>query len=118
MESHSREENLPRASRKVGFQVLGTKVTFDSSDDVELHNRFDRAWRAFYKFTALLCCQTALLGERFRLLDTLVASTLFWCSGSWNLTLKQMSKLLGIQQKMLQKMIPAKKRHPKLSRTS
>ena len=42
---------------------------------------------------------------RLELLNSLVSHSLFWCSGSWNLTKRQESKLRGVQQKMLLKMV-------------
>ena len=101
---------VPRALRAVGFQVLGAQVTFDNCFEVELQNRFARAWRAFYKYRHLLCCKTAPIASRFRLLASLVENALFWCSGSWNLTARQIQKLRGIQQSMLEKMV-AVRRH-------
>ena len=40
----------------------------------------------------------------------LVATSLFWCSGSWNLTCKQISQLRDLQQAMLQKMFVIRRR--------
>jgi len=97
--------SVRRASRKEGFNVLGTIITFDASFEVELRNRISRAWRAFYSHSVLLCCRTAPLKDRLRLLTLLVVSSLFWCSGSWNLTSRQVSKLRGVQLKMLQKIV-------------
>jgi len=39
------------------------------------------------------------------LLSLLVGHSLFWCSGSWNLTSRQFSKIRGLQQDMLHKMV-------------
>jgi hypothetical protein len=101
---------IKRTSRKVGFNVLGVQLTFDNCFEVELQNRIGRAWRAFYKYAHLLCCQRAPLGNRFQLLQSLVSTSLFWCAGSWNLTAKQASKLRGVQQDMLQKMVRLSRR--------
>ena len=43
--------------------------------------------------------------DRLELLSSLVKTSLFWCAASWNLTSRQVSKVKGIQQKMLHKMI-------------
>ena len=45
------------------------------------------------------------MGARLRCLQVLVASTLMWGSGSWNVTKKQRSLLRGVQQRMLSKML-------------
>ena len=39
------------------------------------------------------------------LLLEVVGTSLFWCSGSWNLTARQCSKLRGVQHLMLRKML-------------
>lgn len=101
---------VKRTSRKVGFNVLGVQLTFDNCFEVELQIRIGRAWRACHKYAHLLCCQRAPLGNRSQLLQSLVPTTLFWCSGSWNLTAKQVSKLRGVQQDMLQKMVTLSRR--------
>ena len=84
-------------------------VSFDNSCEIELQNRMDRAWRAFYSNAHLLCCRKAPLKDRLLLLVSLVASCLLWCCSSWNATGKQISKIKGLQQAMLQKMIPVKR---------
>jgi len=73
-------------------------------------NRIGRAWRAFHCHSSLLRCRSAPLKQRFRLLVVLVVCSLFWCSGSWNLTSRQISKLRGVQLKMLQKIIGCRPR--------
>ena len=90
--------------------MLGTVVTFDNSAELELQQRICKAWRAFLKHKHILCCRTAPIPERLKLLQSLVGTTLFWCSGSWNLTVKQVSRLMGAQQAMLRKMLPLRKR--------
>ena len=114
-EKHSWEVKLgnyciKRSPRQEGFKVLGTIVTFDNSFEKELRNRMSRAWRAFWKCSDLLRCQAAPIKDRLRLLQVLVSSPLFWCCGSRNLTAGQLSKLRGIQQNMLQKMLPVRRR--------
>ena len=39
------------------------------------------------------------------MLTVLVHTSLFWCSGSWNLTNRQLDNLKGLHRKMLRKMI-------------
>ena len=45
------------------------------------------------------------MAKRQELLNTLVATSLLWWSVSWNLTSSQVSRLRGVQQNMLLKMI-------------
>jgi hypothetical protein len=100
-----RGQTLQRAQRSDGFPALGVQITFNNSFEKEIQNRMGRAWRAFYKHKDLLCCRSAPLVDCLRLLSVVVSTSLFWCSGSWNLTVRQISKLRGIEQSMLQKMI-------------
>ena len=98
-------ETLRRAPRKEGFRALGVRVTFDNSQECELNERIRRSWRAFYKYSDILCCRDCPIGPRLILLDILVSSSLFWCAGSWNLTHTQQTKLRGVQQSMIRKML-------------
>ena len=43
-------EVIQRVSRKAGFKVLGTIITFDCQDDIELERRFSAAWGFFPSF--------------------------------------------------------------------
>ena len=97
-------ESIPRSARNIGFKAVGVQITFDNSQERELHNRISRAWRAFFKYRVLLCCRSASWRDRFRLLQS-VCSCLLWCSGSWNLTKLQVSKVKAVQLKMLHKML-------------
>ena len=99
-----------RADREVGFKALGTRVTFNGSNSLELKARMARAWRAFMKYADILCNQNSCLQRRLKMLTILINGALFWCSGSWNLTNDQLSNLRGLQQKMLRRMI-GRRRH-------
>ena len=96
---------LKRALRKEGFKALGTKITFDNAFESELYARIAKAWRAFFKYKDLLCCRDCTIHKRLKLLGCLVENALFWCAGSWNLTQAQLSKLRGVQQTMIRKML-------------
>eukprot|EP00973_Karenia_brevis_P092875 12414490-Karenia_brevis.AAC.1 len=102
-------QTVRRAGRKVGFKALGVLLTFDNSNEAELDNRISSARRAFYKYSYILCCRDADMGQRLKLLHTLVHHALFWCCGSWNLTVSQCSKLRGEQQSMMRKMLCMKR---------
>ena len=72
--------------------------------------RVAKAWRAFYKYKRVLCSEDCPLAPRIKLLQLLVASSSFWCPGSWNLTVAQLSNLRGVQQSMLRKMLGLRSR--------
>ena len=100
--------NVRRSFRNEGFKALGTWITFDNSFERELQERISAAWRAFFVKKELLCCHAAPFDKRVELLESLVSRSLFWCSGSWNLTGVQCSKLRNCQHDMLAKMLGAK----------
>ena len=92
---------INRASRDEGFLALGSLVSFDNRFDNELNQRIRKAWAVFNLHRSQLCCKDASLRKRILLLVTLVVPTLFWCSGSWNLTKEQESRLRGVQRSMV-----------------
>ena len=49
------------------------------------------------------------MDRRLKMLTLLVHGSLFWCSGSWNLTNDQLGNLKDLQQKMMRKMIGMKR---------
>ena len=94
---------VSRASRKTGFKALGVQVTFDNHFSVELEARIKSAWRSFYKFFDLLCCRSAPINKRLKLMGVVIHPALFWCAGSWNLTQVQLTRLRGTQLRMIRK---------------
>ena len=72
--------------------------------------RIHRSWQAFFKHKDLLCDRSAPIGGRLQMLTLLTDSSLFWCSGSLNLTSAQLSKLRGVQQKMIRWMLGVPRR--------
>ena len=104
-----RNTEILRTPRKTGFKVLGTHLTFDNQDDVELDRRISGAWGAFHKFAPLLVCPVVPVEKRLEVLTRAVHPALFWCAGSWNLRRNQNSKLRGLQLTMLRKMLRFKR---------
>ena len=100
---------VKRASRDMGIKALGTIITFNGRNDVELKNRITRAERAFAKYHAILCNKAAPMTKRLAMLTILINGSLFWCSGSWNLTNAQLSNLKDVQLKMMRKMLGARR---------
>ena len=100
---------ISRTSRKVGFRALGVHLTFDNQFDVELKARIDAAWRAFYKYADLLFCRSAPIAKRLQVFNMVARPALFWCAGSWNLTKVQLSKLRGVQRRMIRKMLGSRR---------
>ena len=88
---------IPRRTHAEGIKILGSWVTLDGGFVVELSNRIHKAWGTFWKFRPALCALTQNIGVRLRLLDRSVKPTLFYASGSWNLTISQIKQLSKLQ---------------------
>ena len=46
---------IKRAAGDVGFKALGTFVAFSGRNSCELKQKMASAWRAFHKYSGLLC---------------------------------------------------------------
>ena len=93
----------------IGFTVLGTKTTFNDNYDSELKNRISRAWGAYCKHNDLLKRFNTSLRKIIDFLLKVVAGGLFWCAGSWKLTVQQESKLRSTQRRMIRGLLNLRK---------
>ena len=84
---------VTRRSREQGFKALGAWITFDGHFMKEIAEREVIAWRSFHAIRHLLCENKVALKHRLRLLSSCVASSMYWCSGSWILTLSRSTHL-------------------------
>ena len=103
-------EIIKRTPRKVGFKALGTFITFDVCDDVELDRRIASAWGGFFKFSPILRCKSIPLADRLKAFTKATHSSLLWCAGSWTLRVDQRTRLRGVQRSMIRKMLHFKYR--------
>ena len=85
----------------MGFEALGTKITLDDYHEVELDYRISRAWAAYYKYKYILKKYRTPLRDRLTFLSKIVATGVFWCSGSLKLTIQQQERLATRQRKMI-----------------
>jgi hypothetical protein len=100
---------VDRSLRADGFKAVGATIAFNNAFKKELSHRLAGAWRAFYKYKRLLMCKVSPIGRRLQFLCKLVESTLFYCAGSWNLKVAQLSQLHGAQQDVIRKMLRIKR---------
>lgn len=96
---------IRRVGRSEGFKALGCHITLDNRFAKELNIRIDAAWRSFYKHYDTLCNKDLPIQVRLKFLEAVVRPVLFWCCGSWTLTADERSRLTGLQQKMMRKVI-------------
>ena len=92
---------INRASRDIGFKVLGTWLTLNNNASVEVDFRIAKAWKAFHKHRKVLCCRRANIKQRFALLNKVVKPVITYCCGSLTLTLAHERKIRDTQQKMM-----------------
>jgi hypothetical protein len=97
-------KNVYRCPRKLGYKVLGTILTFNNRNDLELDRRIRAAWGAFFKHKSVLCSKACPLSKRITYFTRIVHPAFFWCTGSWNLRSDQFSKVRGAQRNMIRKM--------------
>ena len=90
---------ITRRSREHGFKALGAWITVDGHFMKEIAEREVIARRSFYAIRHLLCDNKVALKHRLRFLSSCVASSMYWCSGSWILTQSQCTHLRAIQRR-------------------
>jgi hypothetical protein len=78
--------------------------------DLELDSRISAAWHSFHANAATLCCMEVPLDKRLMLLRSVVEPSLFWCAGTWKMSVDHCKKIRGTQRQMLRKMIKMKRR--------
>ena len=105
---------IRRVKRNLGFPALGCQITFDGRNGAELKARIAKCWKAFGKFSPILCNSSSPWGKRVAMLGILLENCLFWCSGSWMLDNRLLSNLNAVQGQMLRKML-GKKYEPSMT---
>ena len=103
-------QKIMRARRADGFVALGVQLQFHGKQTLEIENRVQRLWKAFWAHKATLRNKDVSLFKRLQFLDAIAKTSLFWCSGSWNLTRVQMQTIRTAQQSMRRKVLQFKPR--------
>jgi hypothetical protein len=110
-------KRISRCSRKDGYKVLGTILTFINRFDKELERRIRAAWCAFHKNKVVLCSKSSPLSKRLSYFTRTVHPAFFWCAGSLNLTTDQFARIRGVQRSMIRKMCHFKMRDTEVLET-
>ena len=97
-----------RARRADGFVAVGVQLQFHGKQTLEIENRVQRLWKAFWAHKVTLRNKDVSLFKRLQFLDAIAKAILFWCSGSWNLTRVQMQMIRSAQQSMSRKVLQFK----------
>ena len=96
---------LERRLRSVGFRALGSILTCDGRQSADFEHRLLQCEKAFWANKGVLCRRDAKIVPRLRFLSQIFRTVLFWGSGNWNLTWKQQSRLRGLQQRLVCKVV-------------
>ena len=107
----SREGHVVRRKpRGEGFSVLGCIVQFNNRFEKELANRTTRAWRTWGSVREILECKKVRDMDKVKLMRTTLEKSFFWCSGSWNLTAKNVDTVNALMWSFLRRMFPVIRR--------
>ena len=80
---------------------LGRKVRFHDPQELELSSRIASAWGAFSKHKEELTCRRFRIGDRLKLFEAVVSTTVLYGCETWTLKVEQQRRLRSVQRKML-----------------
>ena len=100
-------EMLPHSE---SLKYLGRKVSFDSTQEIEIENRISNAWKKFMAFKNEMTSKQYPLKHRLRLFNGTVTPTILYGSATWTLTCKTESRIRSTQRKMLRMILGSGRR--------
>eukprot|EP00971_Amphidinium_carterae_P058158 1150402-Amphidinium_carterae.1 len=89
-----------KTPRAEGFKVLGSLVSFDWGNDVDLEHRTLKMWQALYLYKPVLCNRKVPILKRLLLAEHLLDPAMFWGSGAWTLRQCRMQRLDALQRQV------------------
>ena len=84
---------------------LGWALSFEATQDKEIHHRINTAWSKFMVMKQELCCKRYSLKARLKLFDAIITPTILYASGTWTMSAYREMLLRSTQRKMLRKII-------------
>ena len=103
--SSSEKVTLQKKSRDSAIKVLGSMIACSGDCTAEIDHRISRAWAAFHKHSRLLLCKSAPIFLRLERLRSFVLPSLLYNIGTCKLTKKHLSRLRGVELKMMTRII-------------
>ena len=88
---------IPRASQ---ITMLGTIVTPNHRTATTMHYRIEKSWEAFWRCRGILMNPNMPRGLKLKFLHRLISPTLFWGSGSWIPSRRDLQTLRSLQLRM------------------
>ena len=88
---------------------LGRKVSFHDPHEQELSNRIAAAWGAFTKHKEELTSRRFRWGDRLKLFNAVVSSTVLYGCETWTLRIDQQRRLRTVQRRMLRMVLNTKR---------
>ena len=96
---------VPFKTRHTAMKILGSMIACSGDCTAEIDYRIARAWAAFHKHSKLLLCRSAPVMKRLDKLRAFVLPALLYNIGTCHLTKKHLSRLRGVEQKMMRRVL-------------
>jgi hypothetical protein len=96
---------LERRLQKVGFKALGSIITTNGRNITDVEHRIEQFEKAIYANSKTLRSKSAKVIPKLKLFQQIMRQVLFWGSGNWNLTKQHVSRLRGVQQRVLRRIV-------------
>ena len=96
---------MPRKLRSEGFKALGSIITTDGRNSADVEHRLLQFEKTIYANGKTLFSTSTQIIPKIRLFGQIMRTVLFWGGGNWNLTKVQVSRLRGVQQRLLRRIL-------------
>ncbi len=96
---------VPFKTRDTAIKGLGSQIACSGDCTAEVDHRIARAWAAFHKHSKLLLCRSASIFRRLERLRSFVLPALLYNIGTCRLTKKHLSRLRGVELKMMRRIL-------------
>jgi hypothetical protein len=96
---------LSRRLQTEGFKALGSMITTNGRNTVDLDFRIGQFEKAIYANKKTLWCKNGNIKPKLQLFTQIMRTVLFWGAGNWVLTKRDLSRLKGVQQRLLRRII-------------
>eukprot|EP00959_Pyramimonas_sp_CCMP1952_P305040 6383982-Pyramimonas_sp.AAC.1 len=87
------------------MEILGNRIACLGDCALEIDYRIARAWAAFHKHYRLLLCRSAPVMKRLDKLRAFVLPALLYNIGTCHVSKKHLSRLRGVEQKMMRRVL-------------
>ena len=96
---------IPRRLHSEGFKAKDSIITTDGRNTGDLDHRIVQFEKALHANSRTLRSSSTKIASKLRLFQAIMRTVLFWGAGTWNLTVRQLSRLRGVQQQWLRRIL-------------